>query len=65
MKNDLKEYKEEFEALYLAYYKFVYKWEVGHEEDFNPQKMEYPYTREDFKSVLYDEGHSIRVNHGY
>ena len=55
--------KEEFEALYLAYWKYVYKYEVGHENDFEPDKPSY--KRDDFRQQLEDEGMAIKVNGGY
>ena len=57
------EQSQEFEALYLAYWKYVYKYEVGHETDFTPDKPWY--KRDDFKEQLKEEGMTIKVNEGY
>jgi hypothetical protein len=54
---------EDFEALYLVYWRYIYKYEVGYEEDFNPDKP--TYKRDDFRQQLKDEGMAIKVNEGY
>lgn len=55
--------RKEFEELYSQYWSYVYKYEVLHIEDFNPDKPWY--ARQDFSDQLYDEGMTIKVNHGY
>lgn len=60
--NDEKQ-AEEFENLFQAYWKYVYKYEVGHIEDFTPDKPHY--QRKDFKLQLADEGMGIKVREGY
>lgn len=55
--------EEEFESLYRAYWKYVYKYHVGHEEDFTPDTPWY--KRNDFKEQLEEEGMAIKVNEGY
>ncbi len=54
---------EEFENLFQAYWKYVYKYCVGYEEYFTPDK---PWCkRNDFKEQLEDEGMTIKVSEGY
>lgn len=55
--------REEFEKLYLQYWTYIYKYEIGYIGDFNPNKPSY--ARQDFSDQLYDEGMTIKVNHGY
>ena len=57
------EKEKEFEALYLAYWRYVYKYEVGHEDHFDPDKPWY--KRNDFKQQLEEEGMTIKVTQGY
>jgi hypothetical protein len=53
----------EFEALYLAYWRYIYKYEVGYEGDFRPDVPWY--KRDEFKEQLHDEGMTIKVRDGY
>jgi len=56
----------EFDALYNAYYNYVFKYHVyGHVEDFNPDNP-LPYIdKESFKEQLSDDGMMIKVREGY
>jgi hypothetical protein len=56
---------EDFEKLYQAYYHYIYKYEVGHEEDWVPEKVRFGYLRTDFKEELSEQGLAIKVNEGY
>lgn len=58
-----KEQEAEFEDLYKKYYQYIYKWEVGYEEDFVSDK--YPVYKIDFKQDLNEEGMRIKVVEGY
>jgi hypothetical protein len=55
--------EKDFEELYLAYYRYIYKYEVGYENDFEPDKPNY--RRSDFKQNLQDEGMAIKIRMGY
>lgn len=53
----------DFEELFLKYWEYVYKYEVKHSEDFNP---DIPwYQRKDFKEQLEEEGLKIKIREGY
>jgi len=72
------EKRKEFDALYESYWRYVYKWEVGHEEDFDPN-MKWPHKfdcnkpnvghehldPEEFNQQCYEHGMMIKVNAGY
>jgi len=51
--------EQEFEELYLAYWRYVYKYEVKHIEGFNPDIPNY--KRDNFIEQLCEEGMSIKV----
>lgn len=53
---------EEFEALYQAYWSYVYKYEVG--DSWQPNKAP-SYHRRDFEEQLQDAGMTIKVTEGY
>ena len=55
----------EFEALFIAYWKFVYKYHVGNIKDFDPQKPLWYADRETFAEELYESGMMIKVREGY
>lgn len=57
-----KEMEKDFETLYNSYWKYVYKWEVGHEEDFKDMPI---YHKNDFREQLSEEGMVIKVREGY
>lgn len=56
---------EDFEKLYQTYYRYIYKYEVGYEEDWVPEKVRFGYLRTDFKEELAEQGMAIKVNEGY
>lgn len=56
----------EFERIYNLYWSYVYKYEVGHEEDFNPNNESYfTHDRDCFKERMFEDGMAIKVNEGY
>jgi len=55
--------QEEFEALYMLYWQYVYKYEVRYPNDFEPDT--YNCYNDDFKEQLHEEGMTIKVNDGY
>jgi hypothetical protein len=55
--------QDAFEALYYQYWKYVYEFEVGYVEDFEPDNRYC--KREDFNQQLVEEGLTIKVNKGY
>ncbi len=55
--------EQEFEELFNLYWKYVYKYEVGHPDDFNPNKPHY--KRDEFRQQLYEEGMTIKISEGY
>ncbi len=59
------EQKKDFEELYDKYYRYVFKYEVRHEEDFKPENMSYYNSYESFANELDDAGMCIKVNEGY
>jgi len=59
------EQQKDFEELFLKYYTYVYKYEVGYEEDFKPDACEWQWNRNSFLHELYDAGMTIKVVDGY
>lgn len=57
--------EEHFELLFLAYWHYVYQYEVGRLEDFNPDEPVYQCQRDDFMEQLVDDGMLIKVTQGY
>lgn len=54
---------KEFEALYQAYWSYIYKYSVQDPEGFTPDEPWY--KRKDFFEQLEEEGMSIKVKEGY
>jgi len=59
------EQKKEFAELYEKYYRYVYKWEVGHEDHYDVNKVIYQIDMDNFSQELYDAGMCIKVVEGY
>ncbi len=57
------EQEKEFEALFLAYHAYIYKYEVGDPDGWEPDNRWH--QREDFLEQLQDEGMTIKVREGY
>lgn len=57
--------KEDFKNLYIAYFKYVYKYEVGYEDHFDVTNMLYQLDMENFAQELDDAGMTIKVVLGY
>lgn len=57
--------QKDFEELYEAYWKYVYKYEVGYPEDFKPEKYHHHVNKQDFKERLVEDGMIIKVSDGY
>ena len=58
---------EEFEELYRKFFKYVYKYHIGYEEDFKENKEDYGnhVNRADFREILDEAGMVIKVCDGY
>lgn len=63
-----KSHKEEFEKLYLKYGSFLYKYEVGYEEDFNPnptkRNRSSSFDRDVLKEDIEKDGRIIKAELG-
>lgn len=62
------EQEADFEAAYISYFTYVYKYEVGHQDDFKPNgnpKYSLSEDRDSFKEALEHSGMCIKVNAGY
>jgi hypothetical protein len=57
--------EERFEKLYIEYWSYVYEFEVGYKDNFNPDKRNRSFDRDSFKEQLYEDGMAIKVNDGY
>ena len=55
------EQKKEFKELYEKYYRYVYKYEVGHEDHFDITNVIWQIDMENFAQVLDDSGMCIKV----
>ena len=68
MKKISEEQQKDLDALYLAYYTYLCKYELGH--SFNPEDKSQRnvfkwYHKNDFREQIEEEAHSIKVNYGY
>ena len=57
------EQRKEFEELYQMYYKYVYKYEVKHPDDFEPDNP--VWQRRTFREELEETGFCIKRIDGY
>jgi len=68
MKEISDQQQKDLDVLYLAYYTYLCVYELGH--PFNPtdksQHNMFPwYHKNDFRTNIEEEAHSIKVNYGY
>ena len=59
------EQKKDFIELYEKYYRYVYKYEVGHEDHYDVNNVIYQIDMDNFSQELDDAGMSIKVVEGY
>lgn len=59
------ERKKEFIELYEKYYRYVYKYEVGYENDYDVNSIIYQQDMDNFSQKLWDDGMCIKVVEGY
>lgn len=59
------ERKKEFIELYDKYYRYVYKYEVGYENDYDVDNMIWQQDMDNFSQSLGDAGMCIKVVEGY
>lgn len=59
------EQKKDFIELYEKYYRYVYKYEVGHEDHYDVNNVIYQIDMDNFSQELDDAGMCIKVVEGY
>jgi len=57
--------EERFEKLFLDYFSYIYEFEIGHKNDFKPEKIHYFVNRESFKQDIQEMGSNIMEWDGY
>jgi hypothetical protein len=59
--------EERFEKLYNDFFSYIYKYEVGYENDFTSNKEKYinGVNRTNFREILQEAGMQIKVCDGY